>query len=485
MKPDFKFKFGGQKKLTLLLGLALDGGRLDGVVLKRTNGSLAVLQRFSVTLALDPLTAAPELIGREIRNQLDAAGVRERDCIFGVPLKWVLTAQTELPPLPEADAASLLQLEAEKSFHSDVATLQICESRSPLADGKTNVLLAGIPNTHLAALENLLAAAKLKPVSFAPGISALQFAGDEKSVGVLALAIGESNVGLQITAGGGVAALRSLEGAVEDAAGRRTLHLDMVAREVRITLGQLPGGLRDAVKRIRIFGPRELAQPLADELELRFEPAGLKVEFVSAYAPDEFGVTLPVEASLSPAFSLAARFLAGKKLAFEFLPPKPNFVEMFVTKYSSGRLRTTGAVAVGILAIFLAVFLFQQIQLWHYRSQWSRMAVKVGELSAIQDNIRQYRSWYDGSFKNLAIVRQLSLAFPEDGSVTAKNIEVRDGSTVICSGTARDYAALLAMQAKLRAADGVNDVKLEQIRGKAPMQFVFGFTFNNGGGSEN
>jgi hypothetical protein len=282
-----------------------------------------------------------------------------------------------------------------------------------------------------------------------------------------------------------VVALRSLEGAVKDEAGRRTLHMDVVAREVRITLGQLPGGLRDAVKRIRIFGPRELAQPLADELELRFEPAGLKVEWVSAYAPDEFGVTLPVEASLSPAFSLAARFLAGQKPAFEFLPPKPNFVELFVTKYSSGRLRTTGAVAAGVAVIFLAAFLFQQIQLWHYRSQWSRMAAKVGELSAIQDNIRQYRSWYDGTFKNLSILRQLSLAFPEDGSVTAKNIEVRDGSTVTCSGTARDYAALLAMQAKLRAADGVNDVKLEQIRGKAPMQFVFGFTFNNGGGSEN
>jgi len=484
MKPDFKFKFGGQKKLTSLLGLALDGGRLDGVVLKRTNGSLAVLQKFSVALALDPLTAAPELVGREIRNQLDAAGVRERNCIFGVPLKWVLTAQTELPPLPEADAKSLLQMEAERGFHSDVATLQICDSRSPLADGKQNVLLAGIPNTHLAALENILAAAKLKPVSFAPGISALQFPDDEK-FGVLALAIGESSVGLQITAGGGVSALRSLEGAVEDAAGRRTLHVDVVAREVRITLGQLPGGLRDAVKRIRIFGPRELAQPLADELELRFEPAGLKVEFVSAYAPDEFGVTLPVEASLSPAFSLAARFLAGQKLAFEFLPPKPNLIELFVTKYSSGRLRTTGAVAAGVVAIFLAAFLFQQIQLWHYRAQWSRMAVKVGELSAIQDNIRQYRSWYDGSFKNLAILRQLSLAFPEDGSVTAKNIEVRDGRTVTCSGTARDYAALLGMQAKLRTADGVSGVKLEQIRGKAPMQFVFGFTFNNGGGSEN
>ena len=481
MKPDFKFNFRRRKKLTTLLGLALDGSKLDGVVLKRTNGSLAVLQKFSVTLALDPLTAAPELVGREIRNQLDAAGVRERDCVVGVPVKWILTAQTELPPLPEADAKSLLQMEAERGFHSDVTTLQISDSRSPLADGKKNVLLAGIPNTHLAALEKILAAAKLKPVSFAPGISALQFPGDENSGGVLALAIGESNVSLQVTAGGGVVALRSLEGAVEEEAGRRVLHANVVARETRITLGQLPSALRDAVKSIRIFGARELAQPLADEMKLRFEPMGIKVELVSAYAPNEFGLTLPVENSLSAAFSLAARFLAEQKPAFEFLPPKPNFIELFVSKYSSGRLRTTGAVAAGVAAIIIGIFLFQQIQLWRLRSQWSHIAVKVGQLQAIQDNIRQYRSWYDGTFPNLAILRQLSVSFPEDGSVTAKNITVHDGGTVTCSGTARDYASLLTMQSRLRAADGVTDVQLQQIRGKAPMQFVFAFKFNNGG----
>ena len=44
MKPDFKFNFKWRKKLTALLGLTLDGSRLDGVVLRRTNGALQVLQ---------------------------------------------------------------------------------------------------------------------------------------------------------------------------------------------------------------------------------------------------------------------------------------------------------------------------------------------------------------------------------------------------------------------------------------------------------
>jgi len=48
-----------KQRLSSLLGLALDGSRLEGVVLRRTNGSLEAQQSFSVTLSLDPLTNDP------------------------------------------------------------------------------------------------------------------------------------------------------------------------------------------------------------------------------------------------------------------------------------------------------------------------------------------------------------------------------------------------------------------------------------------
>ncbi len=83
-------------------------------------------------------------------------------------------------------------------------------------------------------------------------------------------------------------------------------------------------------------------------------------------------------------------------------------------------------------------------------------------------------------------MRQLSLAFPENGVVTAKVIDIRDDGTVNCSGTMQDNTALLEMEAKLSQAPGVSDLKVEQIRGKSPMQFVFSFKYNeNGGGNEN
>src|SRR5882724_8518348 len=124
-----------RQRLPSLLGLALDGGRLDGVVVRRTNGSLEVQQSFSVSLSLDPLTADAELVGREIRNHLDAAGVRERHCVVGLPLKWVITTNVEIPDLPESDIDSFLHIEAERGFASDVATLHYAVSRCHLPAG--------------------------------------------------------------------------------------------------------------------------------------------------------------------------------------------------------------------------------------------------------------------------------------------------------------------------------------------------------------
>jgi hypothetical protein len=485
MNNLLKINFRKRKRLTSVLGLVLDGSRLNGVVLRRVNGSLQLQQSFSVALTLDPLTAAPELVGREIRNQLDAAGVRERQCIFGVPLKWVLTAQAELPPLPEADAASLLQMEAERGFPMDVSALRLANSRCPMGSDRKQVLLAGVPGAHIATLEQVLAAAKLKPVGFALGLAALQPPGTENSSGVLALAVGESTVSLQVTCGGGVAALRALEGAITSPTGMPVLLPNLVAREARITLGQLPDALRDAVKHIRIFGPRALAQQLADEMELRFTPMGLKVEIVATYPPEEFGLTFPLETAISAAFSLAARWLLEQKPAFDFLPPKLTLVEQFAAKYSSGRLRTVGAIAAGVAVLVGGLFSIQQIQFWRLQSQWSAMSAKVSELQAVQNLIIQYRPWFDDSFRDLAILRKLSLAFPEDGTVTAKTIEIHDDNTVSCSGTARDSAALLAMQSRLRMTDGVNGLKLDLIHGKAPVQFTFDFLYGNGGANEN
>ena len=160
---------------TSLLGLALDGSRLEGVWLKRVNGALQVQASFSVTLSLDPLTAAPELVGREIRNHLDAAEIRERRCVVALPLKWAMAAHVAVAPT----ARRRMWRTSCRSKRSAVSRATsrrwlLATSCCQAAPGQRHAAILGMPRKQVATLETVLRAAKLQPESFSLGITALQ-----------------------------------------------------------------------------------------------------------------------------------------------------------------------------------------------------------------------------------------------------------------------------------------------------------------------
>src|SRR5436309_14837963 len=121
------------RRASSVLGLTLNGSRLEGVVLRRSNGSLRVQKTFHASLALNSLTGDPELVGREIRNHLDQAGIRERRCVVCVPLSLALVLHTKVPDLPEADVNSFLEIEAERGLPYGLEAFLVSRShyRSP------------------------------------------------------------------------------------------------------------------------------------------------------------------------------------------------------------------------------------------------------------------------------------------------------------------------------------------------------------------
>jgi len=130
--------------------------------------------------------------------------------------------------------------------------------------------------------------------------------------------VGENRVDLQITCGGGVVALRSLEGAIEMDNGHRQIDTDLLTREIRLTLGQLPTGFREAVTRIKVFGRTEWIQPLADEIAVIAERMGLPVELRPVTQVDGVGALASIPESAPPALVMALRCL-------EVNPPVSSF----------------------------------------------------------------------------------------------------------------------------------------------------------------
>jgi hypothetical protein len=468
----FKSKRGAS-----VLGMTLDGNRLEAVVLRRSNGTVQVQQSVVAQLALSPLTDAPELVGREIRNHLDQAGIRQRRVAVCLPLGWVMTLQTKVPELSEADRASFLQLEGERGFHSGPESLFTASSLFTTPSGETFATLMAVPRNHLATLERVLRAAKLKPVTFAIGVTTLQpTAGDQDRV--ISLAIRASNVDLQVSGGGGIIALRSLDGAIETQGPQRRISSDLIAREIRITLGQLPNGVADGPGKIRIFGQGEMTRQLVTDISPRLAAMGLKTEAVERVTSANFDKPLPSDIAASPAVALAAAWVRGTDTKPDFLPPKVQpWQQMLSSGMSKKRLVWAAEAAAAAVVCVIVAFIWQQWEISTLTSKWKAIEPRVTELTADQDQIKKFRGFYDQSFRDLRILKLLTDAFPDDGAVSAKSIDVRDLANVTCVGVARDNDSYVRAFDKL--SNDTNDISHvhNEVRGQKPMQFALTFQF--------
>lgn len=448
-----------------VLGLALTPGQLHAAHAARAKQAVTVLQSAHAALTLDLLHPEPELVGREIRNHLEAAGIRERHCVVALPADWCMSQHAKVPELSPEDTASLLQIEAEKGFPCDPDELQIARSSQRTADG-AHVTQLAVRTEQLVRLSAVLKGAGLKPLSFTLGIAALPGALGKPGEGCMTLALEPKGATLLISAGGGIAALRTLEASIESEVGETVINGPALARELRISFEQVPADLRREVRRLSLRGDSTMVNQLADLLAPWARDAGLALDA---------DVSSPHPVAEEVVRQLAERHLQGTPVPLEFLPPRPSRFSLLVTRYTSRRFAIAGMAAAALLLAALGAFGWQEYRLWSLRSEWQDMAAPVAELETVQTRIREYRPWYDTSFRNLSIMKRIIECFPDNGSVTARSVEIHSPASISVTGTARDNTSLLRTLDQLRQAREIQGLKVEQIRGKTPAQFTFTF----------
>ena len=462
-------KLISKKRLQSVIGLSLADGQLRVAHAARAKNAIAVLRSATAPLSLDVFHPETELVGREIRNHLEAAQIKERHCVVAVPPGWVMSQHTKVPELSPEDTASLLQIESEKSFPCDPEELQI--ARSPQNGYVTQL---AVRHEQLARLTAVLKSAGLKPVSFTLGLDALPGAIPPDGQGRITLVLEAKGATLLIAAGGGIAAFRTFEAAIDSEAGENVVNGAALARELRITFEQVPADLRVQVKELWLLGEEKIARQLTDVLADWAGDSGVKIQ---RHAAARVGIAEEIVEEI------ATRHLKEGPPQLEFLPPKPSRWALMMARYSSKRLATAGFAAAAVAAVVLLAFGWQEYRRWSLRNEWNAMAAEVKDLDAVTARIREFRPWYDMSYRNLSIIKRVVECFPDTGNVSAKTFEIHTGNMITVTGTTRDRESLLAVQKKLQDSKEIQSLKIEQIRGTVPYQFTLTFRWNSNAGS--
>ena len=251
-----------------------------------------------------------------------------------------------------------------------------------------------------------------------------------------------------------------------------------MARELRITLGQLPDDARESVRNLKVFGADELAEELYEQVRPRAEALGLRAQLVKEFAPLEFGVALPGQTAASAALALVMRHVTGKSAGWEFLPPRVSRWQQFAAQQGARKIVYVAAV-LGLAALATAgMFIWQQLQLNELNQRWDGMKTRVAQIDDMNAKIRKYRPWFDESFRTLTILKMLTEAFPEDGSAALKSIEIRDRSGVTCTGTVRNSETWTKVTDRLRGSPQITKIEMKNLKAGQkgqPMDLTFSF----------
>ncbi len=473
-----------------VLSLTLTAERVDVALVRGTADSAIVPQLFApVALGAEEIYRNPDRAGAALAAALEAAGLREKRCAIGVPPAWALTASSDLPSVSPEDLRGYLEIRAEREFSLPLSELRLGYSAYTLPDGTSRATLAALPAKRLDSIEKMLAASGRRAVSISLALDAVF--SDEEPTQLHLLADG-GHVDVVVTAGvlmagRGVAALRTLPGpnghkngtdpvsaaalledagtalAVPSAANGDGGAFNPTAfcREVRITLGRLPTAVQSQVRVAHFRGAPDAARQLCRETREGLGRMGIDV-------PPE---CLPDERPVPPVN--AVRFLQRETVPFEFVVPVPNRWEQAFHRFNTPRGRKVAGVVLALILLPMLLFFVRSQQESSLTSEWAGMRNQVADLDILQQKIRKFRPWYDRTPTRLQLLEGLFGAFPDGGDVWAKSITIK-GTTVTCTGFARNEEARQAMMNRLRARSDVSVLKTVQTRGSSPsIQFTF------------
>ena len=274
--------------------------------------------------------------------------------------------------------------------------------------------------------------------------------------------------------GGGVAALRSLPGpeapgdeaaepsALQPGLGEETPAFDPAgfARELRITLGRLPQAVSQQVRRARFGGDPAAAARLRAATQETLARMGLE----TADAPD--GAAARTASDTAERAAVLA--LRRGAVPFEFVIPQPRRWEAAFVRYNTRRYRWIAGIAAALIILPILGFFVRSEQESHLEKQWAAMSGNVADLDALQTAIRRFRPWFEPLPQNLQVLETLFNAFPEQGDVWAKSIQIKAGGAVVCTGFARNRPAILTLTDRLRKSEGVSGVQTQVHPGGKP-----------------
>ena len=384
-----------------------------------------------------------------------------KDCVVVLPSHSAPSFILKVPDIGTEDRKGFVQIQAEQQLPLPLSEVHLATHEFQIGN-QDHALVVGLRRDTVSKLKEAVIANGFQVASVTVDIAGVvdhAVDGNDSLADSCQLIQGQSSLTMVTHAEGGPTGLRHfhLANGGMDAA--------TLERELRITLGQFPQSSRRQLTTLRTAklpgASSEQPVPISEHRSL----AGLNV----VDGTETSDLFVPIASSF---------FLKGTS-PLEFLPSITSRFGKIYGQFNSRRNLWVGLMsAVALTAI---AFLYQIFHLNGLQKEWNDMKDSVAVVEAVQGKIREFRPWFDSSVPSLTTARAITRAFPETGEIWLKQLNIRNDSKVMATGSSRDQNSLLAALRELRETSGISELELKSRQGSDPILFSLEFDWNPAG----
>jgi hypothetical protein len=381
-----------------------------------------------------------------------------KECILVLPAHLAPSIILTVPDISPEDRKGFIQIQAEQQLPLPLSEIYLATHEFQIGN-QDHALVMGLRRDTVSKLKEAVIANGFQVASITVDIAGVvdhAVDGNDSLADSCQLIQGQSSLTMVTHAEGGPTGLRHFH---LTNGGMDAVTLE---RELRITLGQFPQSLQRQLTTLRTAKlpgvSSEQHVPISEHRSI----AGLNV-VNGAETSDLF---VPIASSF---------FLKGAS-PLEFLPSRTSRFGKMYGQFNSWRNLWVGSMSV--VALTAIAFLYQINSLNGLQKGWNGMRDRVVAAENIRGKIREFRPWFDSSVPSLTTARAITRAFPETGEIWLKQLNIRDDSQVMATGSSRDQNSLLATLDKLRITSGISNLELKSQQGSDPIFFSLKFDWN-------
>jgi Tfp pilus assembly protein PilN len=222
---------------------------------------------------------------------------------------------------------------------------------------------------------------------------------------------------------------------------------------------------------------------------LLWDSLGLRADAITTLR-DRYGLSISAalldmtdnaDSSFGPAAALALLVLRGQSLPIDFLH----------SRLAAPKKHRIGRKAIWAAAIVVAILIGIAASIWSQQNQQRDLDDLNARLKQMQPDLTAARAmdakvsaadgWYANRPSMLECLEHITAAFPQEGSIWATNISIRDNGLGTVTGRARDQNAVLTVYDHMKNDPKFSKATVDYIRqgtGSNAKQITFSISFS-------